>query len=404
MLGILTTHPIQYQVPVWRALAQRGRVPVEVFYMSDLGLKNRFDPGFGRKLAWDIDLLGHYRHSFVGVSTATPAGFWSLRLKPGFGLMLRERGVRALWIQGWQVAAYWQAVWEARRLGVEVWLRGETNSRSNGDGLVQGMKRTVLRRLLRRVDRFLYIGNANRRFYLSQGIGPGRLSPAPYCVDNARFAVQAAQIGPRRQLLRSSWHIPDEAFCFLFMGKLMPKKRPSDLVAAVRRLRKDVARPVHILFVGTGELEDELRRSCVVAHDAEPRRLSGSDAAGPPASFLGFLNQTEVSRAYVAADCLVLPSDTQETWGLVVNEAMASGLPCMVSDACGCAEDLVVPIRPELSYPVGDIAGLTRALQAVMADPPPRELLESHIERYDYMRTVETVEQLYAEMTELAAA
>jgi glycosyltransferase involved in cell wall biosynthesis len=60
----------------------------------------------------------------------------------------------------------------------------------------------------------------------------------------------------------------------------------------------------------------------------------------PPASFAGFLNQKEISQAYVAADCLVLPSDYRETWGLVVNEALASGVPCLVSQACGCAEDL----------------------------------------------------------------
>ena len=73
--------------------------------------------------------------------------------------------------------------------------------------------------------------------------------------------------------------------------------------------------------------------------DYRPRTLI-TDNAKPRASFTGFLNQTEVSRAYVAADCLVLPSDYSETWGLVVNEAMASGLPCIISDRCGCAPDL----------------------------------------------------------------
>jgi glycosyltransferase involved in cell wall biosynthesis len=78
-----------------------------------------------------------------------------------------------------------------------------------------------------------------------------------------------------------------------------------------------------------------------------------------PASFAGFLNQTEISRAYVAADCLVLPSDHGETWGLVVNEALASGLPCIVSDACGCSEDLV---EQQCSFPLGDIGILADRL------------------------------------------
>ena len=118
---------------------------------------------------------------------------------------------------------------------------------------------------------------------------------------------------------------------------------------------------------------------------------------GPNASFVGFLNQSEISRAYVAADCLVLPSNATETWGLVVNEAMASGLPCIVSNTCGCAEDLVEPIRPDLCYPVGDIIALERAMAAAITDPPPPQLLRAHISKYDVTRTIDTVEALYFE-------
>jgi glycosyltransferase involved in cell wall biosynthesis len=62
----------------------------------------------------------------------------------------------------------------------------------------------------------------------------------------------------------------------------------------------------------------------------------------------------------VAADCLVLPSDHGETWGLVVNEALASGLPCIVSDACGCAEDLA---GDEFSFPMGNPGALTNKVE-----------------------------------------
>ena len=126
---------------------------------------------------------------------------------------------------------------------------------------------------------------------------------------------------------------------------------------------------------------------------------------GPNASFVGFLNQSEISRAYVAADCLVLPSDAKETWGLVVNEAMASGLPCIVSNACGCAEDLVEPIRPDLCYPVGDISALERAMAAAIdRHVRPRSFLRAHISKYDVSRTIETVEKLYFEALARAAA
>jgi glycosyltransferase involved in cell wall biosynthesis len=399
LLLVLTTHPIQYQAPLWKALAARGKVPFRVVYMSDYGFNSRFDPGFRRTIAWDIDLLAGYEYEFMDNvrANSSQASFWWLRLNPGFSDILRGRSVRVIWVQGWQVAAYWQAVWEAQRAGVEVWLRGETNLRSNGEGAIQAMKRAVLRRLLARVDRFFYIGEANRQFYVSQGIQADRMIPAPYCVDNARFASQASRLKGMRQALRRQWCIPDEAFCFVFVGKLMRKKRPEDLVASVRGLQKrHTGRSLHILFVGTGELDEELRRSCTISFDMAGRPARQSETA-PPASFVGFLNQTEVSQAYVAADCLVLPSEASETWGLVVNEAMASGLPCVASDACGCVEDLINPICPELSYPVGDIGGLQRSLEAVMTNPPSSDLLKRHVDGYDYLPTVKAVERLYAE-------
>src|SRR5262245_41498420 len=133
MLVALTTHPIQYQVPLWRALAARGKVPFRVFFMSDFGLERHFDPGFGHSFSWDIDLLDGYEHEFIDVwQRPSQNSFFWLRLKPDFKTLLRERAVRALWVQGWQVAAYWQAVCHARRIGAEVWVRGDTNLRSNG--------------------------------------------------------------------------------------------------------------------------------------------------------------------------------------------------------------------------------------------------------------------------------
>ena len=259
----------------------------------------------------------------------------------------------------------------------------------------------MLRQLFKRVDRFLWIGGANRGFYLAQGVSPEKLTFGPYCVDNARFRDQAAAARDQRADLRRRWSIPDDAFCIAFVGKFVPKKRPLDLVRAAERLRQDVrGRPLHLLWVGSGELGGDLRQATSVRFDAEGVASGATTAVDDNrvgSSFVGFLNQTEISQAYAAADCLVLPSDAKETWGLVVNEAMASGLPCVVSDACGCADDLVKPMRPDLCYPVGDIAGLARALASVMNDPPSPATLADKIDAYDYLRTVEAVETLYSE-------
>ncbi len=374
--------------------------------MSAQGLEARFDPGFGKSLAWDIDLLGGYKCEFLDTYRGPRFdSFWSLRLKRGFGRTLRQMGAEVLWIQGWQVAAYWQAVLEARKAGTEVWVRGETNIRSNSGGIGRQFKRRLLRQLLGRVDRFLYIGEANRQFYLEQCIDNEQLAPAPYCVDNARFAAAAAAVRPHRHRIRDEWGIPAEAFCFLFVGKLLAKKRPFDLIEATRRLPRAIqGREIHLLWIGTGELNGELRKACDGCFDSGTKKpVAAPRRSAPKASFVGFLNQSEISRAYVAADCLVLPSDATETWGLVVNEAMASGLPCIVSEGCGCAEDLVKPIRPDLCYPVGDIVALESAMAAVIEEAPSIEALAARVAKYDITQILDTVEYLYFEKSERRA-
>jgi glycosyltransferase involved in cell wall biosynthesis len=187
------------------------------------------------------------------------------------------------------------------------------------------------------------------------------------------------------------------------VGKFVPKKRPFDLIKGTIRLRSAVpGKEIHLLWVGTGELANELRQACNACFDSERGGLvpPKTEDARPNASFLGFLNQTEITQAYVAADCLVLPSDCKETWGLVVNEAMASGLSCIVSSACGCAEDLVKPLQPDLTYSVGNILQLQRAMTAALVETPAPASVRALISNYDVVHTVDTIERLYCEKTE----
>jgi glycosyltransferase involved in cell wall biosynthesis len=202
----------------------------------------------------------------------------------------------------------------------------------------------------------LPVGSANARWYRQYGVPQNRLVTCPHFVDNTYFGERADALRPRRGEIRSRWAIPEQAFCFLFAGKLQPKKRPLDLLEALRLLVAEPQAPtVHLLLVGTGPLE-EACRAMATQHSL-------------PVSFAGFLNQSEMPSAYVAADTLVLPSDHGETWGLVVNEAMACGLPAIVSDLVGCAEDLVQDGRTGMVTPVGDARALAAALGRMAADP-----------------------------------
>lgn len=383
MLTIVSTHPIQYQVPIWRELARRGRVPIEVIYLCDHGHRNSFDPQFGRAFTWDVDLLDGYPSRFVHPGKS-PAGFASLHVS---GAMLRDLArtkPKAVWIQGWQVAGYWEAAAAARLLGAELWLRAETNARSGQAGVLRPVRNAALRALFALTSNCLYIGAANRAFYLERGVDEGRLARAPYGVDNALFRAAATRSRLQRDDIRRAWNIPADAFCFLFVGKFIDKKRPGDIVAAMRRLGD--TRRIHMLWVGEGELLGDIRTQATRCSQA---------LAGVGSSFVGFLNQSEIVNAYGAADCLILPSEADETWGVVVNEALASGLPAIISDACGCAADLVVPGFEDFVYPVGDVDALARSMRSALARLPTDAELANKIAGYDMRKTVDAAEALY---------
>jgi glycosyltransferase involved in cell wall biosynthesis len=177
---------------------------------------------------------------------------------------------------------------------------------------------------------------------------------APHAVDNDFFELRGRVLRPERGALRTRWGLPRDAVVLLLAGKLVARKRPADFLRALGRAATRRPR-VWGLVAGDGPLRAELER------EAAHRRW--------PIRFAGFLNQTEMPAAYAASDALVLPSDGRETWGLVVNEAMASGLPAVVSDAVGCGPDLVRPDETGAVYPCGRVDVLSSILVSLGEEP-----------------------------------
>ena len=348
-VALVTTHPIQYQIPWFQGLAARSALELKVFF-GMLPDDRQQGQGFGVGFQWDIPLLEGYDWELVtNVAQEPSLGRFSGIDTPGIGQALRAWRPAAVIITGWNSRMLVQAWWACVRLGLPRIVRGDSND------LVHRAwwKRLVHRLWLRGFDRFLAVGESNRRFYLGAGISPSRLYDCPHFIDNLRFMKATASLGGQHAKLRRDWGVAQGVTCFLFAGKLTPIKRPLDLIRALELTVGRGAR-THLLVAGSGELM------------AEARALV--DAERLPVTFTGFLNQTELVKAYVAADCLVLPSNS-ETWGLVVNEAMACGLPAIVSDRVGCAGDLVVPGVTGAVFPRGDIQALAGYLADFAAHP-----------------------------------
>jgi glycosyltransferase involved in cell wall biosynthesis len=347
-IAIVSTHPIQYHVPWFQKLAGEKQVDLKVYYAL-IPNEQQQGVGFGVAFSWDIPLLEGYKWEAIPNKRKSPSltGFFSSSAPAIYSLLEKERPDVVI-ITGWQSLPLLEALWASMRLGIPRIVRGESNALRKRAWLARPLHRA----LLSRFDAFLAIGNANRDFYRQYGIAPERIFAAGYFVDNRRFEAQHREVRDKRIHIRASWSIPEQHTCYLFAGKLEPKKRIIDLLEALDRARQ-VNPALHLLVAGTGQLMRE-------AQEMVKRRSL-------PVSFAGFLNQTEITRAYAAADCLVLPSDFGETWGLVVNEAMACGLPAIVSDRVGCGPDLIEENRTGSLFPCGDVSALAGKL-VEMAD------------------------------------
>jgi glycosyltransferase involved in cell wall biosynthesis len=240
-----------------------------------------------------------------------------------------------------------RAAAESRLSGLPVVFRGDSQPLPDSAGLARRMRTQAFLRLY---TSYLYVGKRNREFLAQNGISAERTFFSPHCVDNEMFTGIASAMdraGSRRDA-REELGIAPEAFVVLFAGKLEAIKRPWDVVRGAGALDGSVV----VILAGSGNAESECR--------------SAARETGANVKFVGFQNQAELGRLYGLSDCLVLPSQ-DETWGLVVNEAMAAGLPCIVSDRVGCGPDLIESGRTGYVVPVGDIAALCRALDEIRA-------------------------------------
>jgi glycosyltransferase involved in cell wall biosynthesis len=204
----------------------------------------------------------------------------------------------------------------------------------------------------------LYIGTHNRAFFARYGFSDCRLHFVPYSVDVDFFGSEALRLLPQRASLRARFGLPPASPVVVFVGKLIPKKNPLLLLRAVAQVQQHL--DCALLFAGDGLLRPDI--------EAAAKRLGCRDV-----QISGFLNQSEISAAYAVADVLVLPSAYDETWGLVVNEALNFRLPIVVSDQVGCAPDLVRHGDNGFVFRNGHTDELAYALTQLLADPDRRE-------------------------------
>ena len=347
-LLIVSSHPIQYYSPIFSRLDRSINFRSTVMYLTLPDSKSQ-SLGFEHNFNWDIPLLEGYNYriakSFTGKGLF--AGFMGVRVKKPWE-EIKQIKVKdkpdAVLLTGWHFWGMVQIFLALKVSNIPIILRMDSNLLRQRNFIL----RYIYTLFFSWVDICLSVGQHNRDFCISSGMKDNHIIRSPHVVNNDFFYNKALEAKRNYEGLRNFWKVPSQAFCFIYAGKLQEKKRPLDLLHAFKDACSLTNKEIYLLIVGSGPLGNECKEYALKYQ--------------LPITFVGFLNQTAMPQAYAVSDCIILPSDAGETWGLVVNEAMACGLPAIVSDSVGSAPDLVINGKTGLRYGCGDSTKLTQRI------------------------------------------
>lgn len=382
-LAIVASHVIQYQGPFFRLLAAEPDIDLTVLYCSRHGLDVYRDEDMKTSLRWDVELLDGYRHRFLKNLSSNPDGGYLRLVNPGLVPELMSGGYDAvIFFTGWGSVTALLGLAACRLLRIPAFLYGDSSLPPPEDSLAASARAAMIRQIFAMASGFMVSGVRNADYYAHYGADRRSFFLLPWAVDNDRFAAASSFSPGERDAFRERHGIRPEQMAIVFSAKLVPRKDPLTLLRAFAAMQaRDRAA---LLFLGDGELRGALEQ---MARDQGLRDVH----------FAGFVNQQELPRYYGACDLFVLPS-TYEPRGAVINEAMACGLPVIVTDRCGSIGDIVVDGDNAFVYPAGDAGALREKLDLLATDEALRARMAARsreiIGTWTFARGVEGVKEM----------
>ena len=356
-LAVVVSHPIQHFVPFYRHLAQDPAIELRVIYCSRIGLKRYFDRDMGVEVEWKMDLLSGYDHVFLPeADRITDTSLLNVD-NPSVVPELERFRPDIVKVNGYSHLTVLRTLYWCWRQGVPALMWSDSELLHERAGWRRALKAAVLPLIYRHFAGFLTVGDNNEAYLRHYGVRQERMFRTPFTIDEASFASVRPQRHAIRTTLRHELRISADAFVALFVGKLIERKRPQDLLAAVTSLQQRLdTRPVHALFAGNGPMLATLQQ-----------RAASDEAA---CTFAGFVNVDQLPRYYCAADVLVHPAEN-DPHPLVTSEAAYLGLPLVLSDRVGCIgpTDTARSGENTAVFRCGDVSALAEQLRQLSQEP-----------------------------------
>lgn len=340
-VALVLGEPTPYRIPHLRALAARPELDVTIFYAA----------ATVQRRTWELE---HDEAVYLSGPKLPLARVLhhDYALTPGIWRHLERGRFQLVVIGGWSLMATQLAILWCRLRRVPYVLMSDNHLLEPRPEWVRAVKRLVLPRLVPQAAAWLVPGSLARDHIVAYGAVPGRTLTFPLTVDVAALTARADTLRADREATRARLGIAADEVAVLQVGRLIEMKAAADLVRAAAEVRARTKLPLVAVLVGDGPEEGTLRALAV--------------ELGVPVVFTGLLAGDDLGAAYVAADIFALVS-RRETWGVVVNEAMACGLPLVLSDRVGASGDLLEPGGNGELVRAGDPAALADALERLAA-------------------------------------
>ena len=340
-LVILTEIISPYRIPLFNDLV--GQVDLHVIFLAETDPTLRQWKVYKEEIRFSYQVLPSWRQRF---------GKYNLLLNRGVAPALATSAPHVILCGGYNYIASWQALWWARAHKIPFVLWSESNAKDlrRGHIIVEFLKSEFLRKC----SGFVVPGQAAQEYLCAdKKITEDIMFAAPNAVGNDLFAAAAAAARQNADAHRRKLGLPRRYF--LFAGRLVREKGVFELLSAYAKLDESMRQQVGLVFVGDGASRQQLQRQAASISPGVIR-------------FAGFAQREQLAIYYALAEVLVLPTYA-DTWGLVVNEAMACGLPVILSRAAGCAAELLKENWNGLLVPPRDVSSLELAMRSLAEQP-----------------------------------
>ena len=363
-VAFIGRHLVPYHTPIYKGIANSEKFNLTVIYLSDIGIKPIWDEEFMGNIVWDCGLLQGYDYKILkNVSKNETAGGFMSRFNPGLLLELHRSRYDVVVIQGYSTASDWLALLISKVRGIKVIWRGEVTDR-RGITSWKSIVNTILIKLyLGLCDKILYSCSGNYK-YLSKYVRKEKdLSFFPCAVDNEYYSAKYRECKINREALRTELGIGANDVVIMTSGRLIERKKPMDLVKAVKAM--DNIENIVLLFVGGGPQEKNINNACTENNI----RVKTT----------GFVNQDETTKYYSIGDIYVQLSKYDPS-PKAINEAMNFALPIVATKEIGTSKDLVENGFNGYLIDAGDIVRLSDYLTELTRERKKREYMGSNSE------------------------